>query len=520
MFVAIVVGAQAFGLDYTKATAEVRRLYTAGDYDGAIKLTDRLLDENEDSPSRVADIHLLRADVMKRKRDYENALIEYRGLFESRQGDISLRNKLIPLIGGVLVSAGRYEEALTHYHQMMKLAGDDRKLASQIDMAIAGLYKSPMRNYDESAEHYKKVLATYADMPQTVIAAKLALAGIESSKRNYEGAIKGIQAVLAEHAKDMSDSQINSSRTTMISYLRSAGNHADIIEICRKCLEEEGLSDSYKLGFETSMADAYAALGQHDKAIVILRELPFKYPSQTSRNRTTYDKLCDIYLSEGKYAEALAAAKVAFDLAEDARYLEYGANDIAAALKGLDGNLVRANAFFRFQKYGPAGEDGKLGTADDIRNPVAGVAEPVTAEIRKKREKALADVEANAALTDAVKARTKGYLYLTWGMPREALREFRQVYISSPMEESTIQRAANDVAVGLKALHGHTLAAQAFFDYQMYGPAGKDGRKGTDDDLTDPLASLDAPAQAAQKQVVEPETKATANAAEGARGTQ
>jgi len=38
----------------------------------------------------------------------------------------------------------------------------------------------------------------------------------------------------------------------------------------------------------------------------------------------------------------------------------------------------------------------------------------------------------------------------------------------------------------------HTLAGQQFMDYQKFGPEGRDGKKGTEDDLADPLkAALD-----------------------------
>ena len=40
----------------------------------------------------------------------------------------------------------------------------------------------------------------------------------------------------------------------------------------------------------------------------------------------------------------------------------------------------------------------------------------------------------------------------------------------------------------IKAIDGHVLRANQYLLYQKHGEAGPDGAKGTDDDLTDPLA--------------------------------
>ena len=45
-------------------------------------------------------------------------------------------------------------------------------------------------------------------------------------------------------------------------------------------------------------------------------------------------------------------------------------------------------------------------------------------------------------------------------------------------------------AAALNARHGHTLAGERFMAYQKYGPEGRDGKKGTADDLANPLKGV------------------------------
>ena len=54
----------------------------------------------------------------------------------------------------------------------------------------------------------------------------------------------------------------------------------------------------------------------------------------------------------------------------------------------------------------------------------------------------------------------------------------------------SLQQAIMDVAMAIRAVDGHVLRANRYVLYQKHGAAGPDGRTGTDDDLTDPLADM------------------------------
>lgn len=81
-----------------------------------------------------------------------------------------------------------------------------------------------------------------------------------------------------------------------------------------------------------------------------------------------------IYLLWSKPEKALAAFKRAFAVCSlDARELGTAAQDIALGLKARDVTPIGMGAFALFQRYGPAGPDRRAGTADDLKDPLAGL---------------------------------------------------------------------------------------------------------------------------------------------------
>lgn len=145
------------------------------------------------------------------------------------------------------------------------------------------------------------------------------------------------------------------------------------------------------------------------------------------------------------------------------------------------GALYRASAWVRTENVA-AGADGKKGTEDDATDPLADVRWTPPAEVETLFERTLKDLP-----EDFAGRRWRGYLYLYWGKPAQALAEFIRRYDAAPLQQAAINQAIDDIVVGLKAYHGHTLAGERFMAYQKYGPKGEDGKHGTPDDLSDPL---------------------------------
>jgi len=184
--------------------------------------------------------------------------------------------------------------------------------------------------------------------------------------------------------------------------------------------------------------------------------------------------------------EALGAASVLYGAAPNAeKEITEAVNLVMQCLKLKYRSIALANRFVAFQAHGPNGEDGRPGTGDELVNPLADVQWAPPAHIDALFKKTLEGLP-----EDFAGRRWRGYLYLYWGKPKLALKELVWRFDHAPLQERAINEAIDDVVVGLKAHSGHTLAGEQFMDYQRYGPEGKDGKKGNDDDLKDVLEGL------------------------------
>jgi len=186
----------------------------------------------------------------------------------------------------------------------------------------------------------------------------------------------------------------------------------------------------------------------------------------------------------GREDEALGVAYSLFGAARDDRCLSGAAVAVASALRAKDMNLLRANQFLNYQKHGPAGEDGKKDTKDDLTNPLAGY-QPVLPQDHAQWITAKAE-----ALTKGNAWRDAGYAWLYACQPDKSLAALKRARSLCPFEERAINELTRDIVTALKAKHGDTFGAESFLAFQRFGPHGEDGKPGTKDDLNDPLGAF------------------------------
>jgi hypothetical protein len=84
--------------------------------------------------------------------------------------------------------------------------------------------------------------------------------------------------------------------------------------------------------------------------------------------------------------------------------------------------------------------------------------------------------------------RARAWIRLVWAKPAPALRELKRAFALCSLEPTALARAAQDVALGLKALRATPVGMEEFANFQRYGPDGPDAKPKTEDDLKDPLA--------------------------------
>jgi tetratricopeptide (TPR) repeat protein len=191
------------------------------------------------------------------------------------------------------------------------------------------------------------------------------------------------------------------------------------------------------------------------------------------------------HMLKGEMKFALSEMRGAY--AVEPKFLTDAAYAVATALKAVDGHTMRAVAYLKFQRYGPAGEDGRPRTGDDLTDPL----DTVPIELPAKRVREL-DQAIVACGDDYAGQRAKSMLLMVSGRSQEGLNAMRRAYRARPIHTTGISNAIMDVAMAIRALDGNVIRSNQYINFRKYGPEGKDGKAGTGDDLKNPLPPLPA----------------------------
>ena len=111
-------------------------------------------------------------------------------------------------------------------------------------------------------------------------------------------------------------------------------------------------------------------------------------------------------------------------------------------------------------------------------------------------------------------------LRLHQGRTADALAAARAAYSVagfSTSSSSSFTRAVAFATHVLRARHGHLLASNAFHEYQLYGPRGRDQKAGTPDDIANPLGGVGFAPEPAVDRLFQAALRAQALSYEGRR---
>jgi len=195
------------------------------------------------------------------------------------------------------------------------------------------------------------------------------------------------------------------------------------------------------------------------------------------------DRGC-VCLTLGRPRDALRLFRSAWDAAT-VQWLEEANGLVPRALKALDGNLVRANAYMAFQKFGPAGPDGRTGTGDDLTDRMANEnLPPLPPDVLKALETITADEGGDAAAYQL-----RGFGYLALGEYEKAFDQLRVAYVMVEPGRNRVTIMEN-IAAAIKAFDGNAVRAKQYLLFQTNGAAGSDKKPGTADDLEDPFPAI------------------------------
>lgn len=234
------------------------------------------------------------------------------------------------------------------------------------------------------------------------------------------------------------------------------------------------------------------AAGQVEEFVGLCVRAMLARPLDEGGARACLRAIAAVRMQQGRLGDALAAAwahyaVTGFDESRSSRSTEFAqaVGLLTHALRARDGHLAGANALGRYQLYGPNGPDRRAGTPDDLAHPLKGVAFRPNPQLDGLFEAAL-----KAQPVSYEGHRRRAWIYLLWCKPGKALGELKRAFALCSLEPTAMARAAQDVALGLKALNATPAGMDAFATFQRYGPNGPDGRAGTADDLKDPLGGF------------------------------
>jgi tetratricopeptide (TPR) repeat protein len=234
------------------------------------------------------------------------------------------------------------------------------------------------------------------------------------------------------------------------------------------------------------LARSYYAEEKWDKALEACEWAFTHHPTKNCVWRDAQRQIADALAKQGRFDEALQAARVLYDASRNHGEVTSYASFIVHLLRTADGNDERSNAFVLHQLYGSAGEDGMPGTEDDP----ADVLTPIPYPTYPQREKAF-DVVRKAAGDNAGDLEHCAWTYLYAGRPQEALRYLAEAF--RRYNPDRLWQIAEYLAfAGPRSVRGNGLGLELLPAYIAFGPEGPDGQPGTEDDLAEPKGLTEA----------------------------
>jgi len=448
----------------------------------ALKICEEIVASAQAEPKDKVAAFTLMADVYRRQEKFGDAVAALDRMLKATAGDAAVEQKAYLLQGDILHQAKKYAEAAAKLRELIARQPDSKPGAAEarvkIAQALLSINQKPLlaEAYDEAAK------AADLDPRNDKLVADALYSMVEAAWR----------------ADDMAKAAPALARLVDAKYLgkRDSWQQVDLRSRHGQCLRRLKKFDearAYYAAIEkieteprqaaywgVQVAETLAEEGRDDEALKAYEQVFVAHPDVTDLWYGAQRKIAEIHLKKGRFEEALKAARICLEAARDEAAVAENIRTIAEALKGMDKNVARANAFIACQRFGPAGEGGGGGP----RNPLEAYGYPSCAE----RDKAFEEARRRAG-DDAKSMRFRAFTYIYTGKPKEALRCFMEAFARAGSDE--FQAMGQDmVLIGARAVRGNPAGLEAFFQFVNYGPAGPDGKPGTADDLADPFAPL------------------------------
>lgn len=381
---------------------------------------------------------------------------------------------------------GKYTESVTAAQQAVEQYPDQKAACADAHLKAAYVLLR-IRKYPEAWEEARQVLETSPDDDGRVAEALWHMKDAKWRVSDFEKCFEAVKQLSAPKYLAGLGSRQYDVRRAYGDCLMRLERYGEAATHYEKIAREH---DDHRFRQECLLraASAYTSAKLYDKGLAACERVFLEHPQLADRWYSAQRQIVTLLQGQGKFKEAIHAARICLDAVSDARYFDRHLGDvvriIAELFKGVDHSVARANQFINYQRFGPAGEDGKPGTADDLADPLAAFPRPT----HPKRAQLFA-VEREKAGDDAMASRYRALTWLYTGHPDRALEYYLDAFGRATSRD--FERLGHEMVLcGARAVCGHAAGLERFYKFVSYGPDGPDGKPKTADDLEDPFAPL------------------------------
>ena len=348
-----------------------------------------------------------------------------------------------------LLRLRKYPEAEAAYRKLAETSASDKSVAARCWFAVAKCQLAAKRAED-AVQTYTRIGKEFPEQDYYAAASLLFVASNLASTRakKYEEAIAPLKKLIESYADQ--EPQATDALGLLATCYKYLKRPKDALPVYR------GLIERFP-SWRGKVADAWyqtgvlcQAVDDPSQAIAAYETVASKYPEEAALVQNSLKNLAAIHSQQGKHGLARQAHSLLLEkFPDDAKICALARLEIARTYRS-EGQLEEAIRLYRiFLRLYPG----------DL-------------------------LLCRAALSELAEA------YFSTERFAEALATAKVNYGIAGNDERSLTAAVNLVTRALKAKQRSLAAVNDYLDFQEFGPLGRDGKAGTEDDLTNPLADV------------------------------
>jgi len=483
MLLCPVAGLAAATRDYRKELRDAQSQQQRRRHRECIALCDKMLEYHKEA-WQIQEITWVRIESLVQDSQYEGAQKALAALAAAYAEDKKLQTAVALRTGDVQRLLKKFDAAVATWRKVAAaVAETEPGQAAEALLRTGDVLCTELEKPLDGVAAYREVATKFAtQLPkQAAEAIRRIATAHETHTKDMLKAAAAYQELTEKHPTSYDEGTLSGFYRKAVDCFVKAEKPAEAIAAAQKA-EAALQSVSQKAAFGVRAGDLLLEQEKFAEARTQYQSILCAYPLEQSSCRHAQTRIVESYRAESRWDDALGAARILYDAAADEQGIRNAAQIVAQAFLAADADLVRANAFLAYQRFGPDGPDGKRGTEDDVAvNHLASVKYPARDAATDKQFQAAID----AWPRNYEGYRARGYLYIHWGKPKEGAGQFLQAFKAAELKQ--VPAAVQElVLVGIKAHTASFHGLDRVFEFVNHGPKGKSGKES----LRDPFDGL------------------------------